>query len=408
MEETSKSIQSPEIQVQDKGTSDVRRFPVGKLIAVVLVALFLIRLFQVVSVGDDNQTSTEGTGTVSERINAFIDRLQGQEEGTQVSHGDVTINVNPDEKRVIDVVQQNMESVVSIAVNEFRFSQTEGVIDISNNIGSGFIVDSDGLIITNQHVVSDRNSDYQVITQDGDSYDIVEIVRDDVNDVALLKIDAVDLNAIDLGDSDALAPGQTVIAIGTPLGEYAGSVTTGVISGLERSVTTSSGGFFSINKTFENVIQTDAAINPGNSGGPLLNTAGQVIGVNFATTSGADNISFALPINFVKSRIDEYKRFGKFLRPYFGIEYQNISQEVANSYDDIVAGAFVRSVRDGSPAQKAGVQRGDIVTKINGDDVGRSFSSIIQRYDVGEEIEVSIYRNGATVELTAILKEADS
>jgi len=135
----------------------------------------------------------------------------------------------------------------------------------------------------------------------------------------LIKVDATDLSPIDFGDSENIVVGQTVIAIGTPLGDYAGTVTTGVISGLERSVTTGASWFGETSKDYENVIQTDAAVNPGNSGGPLLNTMGEVIGINFATTTNADNISFALPINVVKNRVEEYITYGKFIKPYLGL-----------------------------------------------------------------------------------------
>jgi serine protease Do len=205
-----------------------------------------------------------------------------------------------EESTIIDVVDAVEESVVSIAVTEVSFSPSNGVVDETASIGSGFIADESGLIVTNQHVVSDEDSDYKVITSDGTEYDVVSITRDDVNDIAVLKIDAENLKPVELGDSDSLVVGQTVIAIGTPLGEYAGTVTTGVISGLNRSVTTSSSWYGDSSKDYENVIQTDAAVNSGNSGGPLLNTSGQVVGINFATTSNADNISFALPINIVR------------------------------------------------------------------------------------------------------------
>jgi S1-C subfamily serine protease len=170
-----------------------------------------------------------------------------------------------EESTIIDVVDAVEESVVSIAVTEVSFSPSNGVVDETASIGSGFIADESGLIVTNQHVVSDEDSDYKVITSDGTEYDVVSITRDDVNDIAVLKIDAENLKPVELGDSDSLVVGQTVIAIGTPLGEYAGTVTTGVISGLNRSVTTSSSWYGDSSKDYENVIQTDAAVNSGNS-----------------------------------------------------------------------------------------------------------------------------------------------
>ncbi len=320
---------------------------------------------------------------------------------------ELVVQVTPQEKQIIDLVEENMHSVVSIAVSELSFSPDQGVVDRSSNIGSGFIVDPSGMIVTNQHVVSNLNSSYKVITEDGTEYEVKEIVRDDINDVAIIKIEAQGLNPVELGDSDALLQGQTVVAIGTPLGEYAGSVTTGVISGLDRSVTTGSGSFFSTTKTFENVIQTDAAINPGNSGGPLLNSSGEVIGINFATTAGAANISFALPINFVKERLDEYRTFGKFIKPYIGIEYQMISEAEASYYQGLVAGAFVRNVVQDGPADQGGVERADIITKMNGEAVTGSFAAMIQQFDVGEEITLEVFREGEYLELKVVLQEAE-
>lgn len=318
-----------------------------------------------------------------------------------------TINVTDDENVVINVVKESSESVVSIAVASVTLRQGEGIVDTVNNIGTGFIVDSNGIIITNQHVVSDSSTNYIVITNEGKEYSVVEIVRDDSNDIAVLKIDAKDLKAIELGDSENLLVGQTVIAIGTPLGEYAGSVTTGVISGLNRSVKTSSGWFGSTSKTYENVIQTDAAVNPGNSGGPLISTEGKVVGVNFATSSGADNISFALPINVVKQRLDEYRTYGKFIKPYIGISYQMISSYQALYYRDVVAGALVVNTDPTGPAAKAGIVRGDIITKINGEEVENSFASLIQTFKVGEEIELEVWNSDESREVKVVLSEAD-
>jgi S1-C subfamily serine protease len=188
--------------------------------------------------------------------------------GDSDSYVEPNITVTQDENVVIDIVKNSSPSVVSIAVTDISLQRRLGVVEDVSNIGTGFIVDTNGVIITNQHVVSDMSATYVVITEDGKQHNVVEILRDDSNDIAILKIDAKNLHALELGDSDALLVGQTVIAIGTPLGEYAGSVTTGVISGLSRSVTTSSGWFGSTSKVYENVIQTDAAVNPGNSGGP--------------------------------------------------------------------------------------------------------------------------------------------
>lgn len=319
----------------------------------------------------------------------------------------VEVIVESEENIVIDVVENSMDAVVSIAVSQIDFTPGEGLVDSVSNIGSGFIVDPSGVIITNQHVVSQRDADYRIITNDGSEYEVIEILQDNVNDIALLKVEAEGLSSLSLGDSENLKPGQLVIAIGTPLGEYAGSVTTGVISGLNRSVTARSQGFWGIAKTYENVIQTDAAVNPGNSGGPLLNSSGEVIGVNFATTAGADNISFALPANFVSRRLDEYRRYGKFLKPYLGIEYQMISENQARIYDDVVPGVLVRRVVPNTPAQDAGLQRLDIITEVDNEPIREAFANIIQDYEIGEEMELTVWRDGEEIQLVAILDELD-
>ncbi len=317
------------------------------------------------------------------------------------------ITVTDDENVVINVVKQSTPSVVSISISQVTLKRGQGLVDEVSNIGTGFVVDPNGIIVTNQHVVSDTTAKYKVITSDGVEYETVEILRDDGNDVALLKIDAKNLKALKLGDSDNLAVGQTVIAIGTPLGEYAGSVTTGVISGLGRSVTASSGWFGSTTKVYENVIQTDAAVNPGNSGGPLINTQGEVIGINFATTANADNISFALPINIVKQRLEEYRTYGKFIKPYIGISYQMISEYEALYYTDVVAGALVMNVDPNGPAAKADIKRGDIITKVNEKELEQSLAYEIQSHKVGEEITLEVWREGKTFTVKVTLAQAE-
>ncbi len=315
--------------------------------------------------------------------------------------------VTESENAVINVVEDSRDAVVSIAVSQLSFSSENGLVDQSSNIGTGFVVDSNGIIVTNQHVVSDTSVDYKVITSQGDEYDVVEIQRDDNNDIAVIKIDATNLTTLNLGNSDAVVVGQTVIAIGTPLGEYFGSVTTGIVSGLDREVSASSDWFGSSSKSYENVIQTDAAINPGNSGGPLLNTSGEVIGVNFATTSGADNISFALPINIVKDRVEEYRTYGKFIKPYLGVSYQMISEYQALYYTDVVAGALIVRTDPYGPAQEAGIGRGDIITEFAGEKVESSLSYIISQHEVGEEVEVKIWNNEKERTVKVILKELE-
>lgn len=338
-------------------------------------------------------------------INFTLPLKEKADEDTQQES--IELVVTEDEKAVIDVVEGSKESVVSVAVTQLSFSAEQGIVDQSANIGTGFIVDSNGLIVTNQHVVSDLEADYVVITSEGDEYDVLDIARDNTNDIAVLKIDATELSPLELGDSSSAVVGQTVIAIGTPLGEYVGTVTTGIVSGLDRDVTASTGWFGSTAKTYEDVIQTDAAVNPGNSGGPLINTSGKVIGVNFATTSGADNISFALPINRVKERVEEYRTYGKFIKPYLGVSYQMISERQAIYYDNVVAGALIVRVDPYGPANEVGIARGDIIIEFGGDAVDESLANMISDYEVGDEVELIVWNNGEERTLTVTLGEQE-
>jgi S1-C subfamily serine protease len=340
-------------------------------------------------------------------FNAKILSLNSEDTTSIENKKDLTVIVTKEENAIIDVVENSTKSVVSIAVTQMSFSTEQGVVDESSNIGTGFIVDSNGIIVTNQHVVSDSNADYKVITSDGDEYEVVDIQRDDNNDIAVLKIDATDLTPLTLGNSDAIVVGQTVIAIGTPLGEYVGSVTTGIISGLDRDVSASTSWFGSSAKTYENVIQTDAAVNPGNSGGPLLNTSGEVVGINFATTSGADNISFALPINVIKTRIDEYRTYGKFIKPYLGVSYQMISDYQAMYYNNVVAGALIVRVDPYGPAYDAEIERGDIIIEFDGESVQSSLSTLISEHKVGDEIELKVWNDGDERTVTVTLVEEE-
>ena len=322
---------------------------------------------------------------------------------------EIQLIVTQDEKNTIDIVKNSEASVVSISVSQVALSQEEGVRSVNSNIGTGFIVDNSGIIITNQHVVSDENADYKVIDNKGEIFEITQVVRDSSSDIALIRIDIAgkEIKALELGDSDKLVVGQSVVAIGTPLGEYAGSATTGIVSGLNRSLTASTGWFGSTAKTYEGAIQTDAAINPGNSGGPLIDSQGKVIGVSFATTSGADNISFALPINKVKNRLEEYKPYGKFIMPYLGVSYQMVSDLEALYYKDVVPGALVVRIDPISPAYEAGIRRGDFIVEFGGEEVSSSLSDMIQRHKVGEEIDVKISREGTEMDLKVTLGEME-
>lgn len=314
------------------------------------------------------------------------------------------------EEALPSVVTVGIKKVVSsggyIEINPFNpfspFQQIPGKKEkVEQNIGSGFIISQDGLVITNKHVVSDSTADYQVLTYDKKKYDVLKIYRDPLNDLAILKINASNLKPLKLGDSNNLKLGQLVIAIGTPLGEFTNTVTQGIISGLGRGITAGS-PFEGYVEKLDNVIQTDAAINPGNSGGPLLNSKGEVIGINTAIASEGQNIGFAIPVNVVKNLIEDFqKRGGSFDRPYIGIRYKMIDKQTA-ILNDVVEGAYVVEVLDNSPAQKAQIEVEDIIIefdgkKVKGDD-DQGLAKMILNKKVGDKVRLKIWREGKILE----------
>lgn len=333
------------------------------------------------------------------------------------------VKVVTEESVVIDVVDSVSPSVVTIGITKskrvgdifqidpfdpfapFQAPRSRGKTQkVEQDIGSGFIVAADGLVVTNKHVVSDSEATYKVITKGDKSYDVVKIYRDPVNDLAILKINASGLQVAQLGDSSKIKVGQLAIAIGTALGEFRNTVTTGVISGIGRGITAGS-PFAGEAERLDNVIQTDAAINPGNSGGPLLNSSGQVIGVNAAVSSDGQNIGFALPINVIKEAIANFNSTGQFNRPYLGVRYKIVTKDVA-ILNEIPEGAYVMEVVPGSPAQKAGIKEEDIITKI-GDirliGTNAELSKAISTKKVGDQVTITVYRDSKELTLKATL-----
>ena len=278
--------------------------------------------------------------------------------------------------------------------------------------GSGFVISSDGIILTNKHVVLDTKAEYTVVTHDGKKYDAKVLARDPIQDLALIKVEAGDLKPAKLGDSDSIKLGQTAIAIGYSLGEFSNTVSVGVISGLSRTITASGAGIGT--ETIQGVIQTDAAINPGNSGGPLLNLRGEVIGVNTAVASDAENIGFAIPVNQAKRDIESVKATGTIKIPYLGVQYEIITPDTSGFNNlPVKEGALIKSndgknaVLSNSPAAKAGIKAGDIIIEVNGEKIGtdKNLGTLIQKYNIGEIITVKIRRGTETLELKATLEE---
>ncbi|MBQ7063583.1 MAG: trypsin-like peptidase domain-containing protein [Firmicutes bacterium] len=301
-----------------------------------------------------------------------------------------------------DVYAMNVNSTVgirtSITTNYFGYTTTAAAA------GSGFILTADGYIVTNYHVVENSRS-ISVTTYDGTSYDATLVGYDEDNDVAVLKIDASGLQAVTLGDSDKLAVGQAVAAIGNPLGELTFSLTSGVVSALDREITMSNGSTM-------NLIQTDAAINSGNSGGALFNLYGEVVGItnakyssNSSSDASIDNIGFAIPINTVKSIVESIMEKGYVSKPFIGVTVTEISSD--NQKLGLPQGLAVNAVTEDGPAAKAGVQANDIITGANGNAISRmsDLEAVLRKASVGDTITLSLYRQGKTLEVEVILGE---
>jgi 2-alkenal reductase len=312
-----------------------------------------------------------------------------------------------EESAVIDVVQKASPAVVSVIARQVSFSPLTGPAASDSSIGTGFIVRADGLVITNKHVVSSNSARYRVVLKDGTDYPVQKINRDPFLDLAILKIDTggKTLPTLELGDSSQVKVGQTAIAIGNALGRFTNTVTVGVISGIGRGVTASGG--FGRSEFLDDVLQTDAALNPGNSGGPLLDLSGEVIGINVATTQGAENIGFSIPVNAAKSVLKNFEQAGRIVRPFLGVEYVIITEDIS-VLRKLPQGAFIQRVVKDSPAEKAGLKAGDIIVKVDDQAINEksTLSNAIRARQVGDSLKLAVDRNGEQVNLTATLGEA--
>jgi S1-C subfamily serine protease len=330
---------------------------------------------------------------------------------------------------VVKVVKKTLPAVVSItstthlevfkkAYNPLKEEATrpnnfQGVKKLKKKIkiggGSGFIVEKNGIILTNRHVVEDTEAEYIVILQSGEKIKPKILSRDPINDVAVLKIEKDSLPYIKLGDSSNLELGESVIAIGNALGIFQNTVSVGVISGLSRTITAESA--FTLEATrLRGLIQTDAAINPGNSGGPLINMEGEAIGINAAVIVEAENIGFALPINNAKKDLEDIKKYGRVRQPFLGIRYILITKELNKKFglgidfgalvisEPDVSGILKPAVIPESPAEKAGIQEGDIILEFNGQKITETnpLNDALRGAEIGKEAPIKILRNGKT------------
>lgn len=330
-----------------------------------------------------------------------------------------------EDSSVISAVKKVSPAVVSVAftkdVQVFNPLGYQGQSVQQSGGGSGFIITSDGLVATNKHVANLEGASYSVITQDGKKYDAKVLALDPINDFAVLKIDAKNLPTVEFGSSDDLDVGQRIIAIGNALGEFENTVTVGVLSGKERTISASSSSTSQDSETLSGLLQTDAAINEGNSGGPLINLKGQVIGINTATAAKgqAEGLGFAIPINSLKTGIESIEKTGKIVRPYIGIRYLAVDQKIAAMKGVSEARGIlvygdptnnIPAVVPDSPAEKAGIKQGDIILKVNNDEIDEknSLTRLLGKYKPGEEVNLKIVRDSNNIDVKVKLGESSS
>lgn len=280
--------------------------------------------------------------------------------------------------------------------------------------GSGFIVSKDGLVLTNRHVVADPEADYTIITQSGKKYEGKVLATDPISDIAILKIkDNNELPVLELGDSDKVKLGQTVLAIGYTLGVFQNTVSHGIVSGLARKIAAQQEA--GAMEELRGIIQTDAAVNPGNSGGPLINSQGQVIGINVAMVFGAENVGFAIPINKAKKDLEDLRKYGRIRQPFLGVRYLLLNKHIAQEMRlPLTHGALIARehpgeipVVKGSPADKAGLREHDVILEYGGKKVSEDhpLSEMIEASEIGQVIELKVWRDGKVMKIKVKLEE---
>jgi serine protease Do len=367
--------------------------------------------------------SLTGTMSQSPEIGGVIGTTEGVEKESPVvqvveraSGAVVSIVATKD----VPVIEQYFEDLPNGFFSPFGFQAPQlrqrqnGTETQEVGAASGFLVSSDGLIVTNKHVVNRSDVDYSVFLSDGSKHAARVVARDPVHDIAIVKIEGSNFPALQFGSSEQLKAGQSIVVIGNPLGDFPNSVSTGVVSGLARSIV--AGDSLGQSEQLKNVIQTDAAINPGNSGGPMLNLRGEVVGVNVAMAAGSENIGFALPSDLVKSVVESVQATGEIARPFLGVRYTQITPVIQEQnrlpfdYGVLVVGGEQPSelaVVPGSPADKAGLEEGNIILEIDGGrlEPEHSLAEAIQAKKVGEQVSLTVWQAGETRQITITLEK---
>ena len=319
-----------------------------------------------------------------------------------IGANNTTYTVENVENPVVAVAKIAGPSVVGVSVTYYEQSYW-GELAEGEAEGSGVVYTEDGYIITNYHVIEEAlnssNSAVKVTLSNNEEYEAKIVGADETTDIALLKVEAKGLTPATFADSDELSVGEYAIAIGNPLGkEFAGSVTVGYISALNRTITADG-------RTYH-VIQTDAAINPGNSGGALVNSKGQVVGINTVKISdeSVEGLGFAIPSNYALKIVEELKENGKIVRPYIGIYGIDLDETLATR-NRLVEGVYLYKIASSSPAEEAGLKRGDVIVEFDGQKVSSvdEINDIKNQKEIGDKVKVKIYRNGEYKEGTITL-----
>lgn len=336
-----------------------------------------------------------------------------------------------DDKLVIDIIKKTLPSVVSISIikkikeydenyspfNLFHLPERKLRHEHKVHIGggSGFFVSDDGLILTNRHVVIDPDAEYTVVTSKNQKYTAKVLARDEINDIAIIKINAKGFKALEMGDSSKIDLGQTVLAIGNALGQFQNTVSKGVVSGLLRYIFASATPDEEM-QNLRGLIQTDAAINPGNSGGPLIDLEGKVIGINAAIVWGAQNIGFSIPINNAKKDLNDLIRYGRIRQPFLGVRYVQITKELQEmkklptDYGALILKEHLPgdvAIVKGSPAYKAGLKEGDIILEFNEKKITEknTLQDFIQNSLISDVVNLKVLRGKKEIILKTTLQE---
>ena len=409
-----------------------------QLILLVLLVSFVTSLVTgIVSVTLVNQAPAQVTQTINrviERVTVGQDKPSGGEALVITSEDLITKLVSDTLPAVASVIASKDVPVIErYFINPFEnddfFRQffgdapeflvpqyrQRGTEERQISAGTGFFVSDDGHLVTNRHVVEDKEAKYTVLMNDGRKLDAEVLARDPVQDIAVLKIDGSGFSFVPLGNSDGLKVGQTVVAIGNALGELQNTVSVGVVAGLGRTVVAS--GSASGPEVLQEVIQTDAAINPGNSGGPLLDLAGRAIGVNTAIAAGAQSIGFALPINSIKKAVADAREFGKITYAYLGVRYLSVNSQIKEEKElPVDYGALLIAIEglpaiiQDSPAQTAGLEEGDIILEFGGVRINKdnNLAKLISQKRVGEKVSLKVLRSGEELNIEVELAERPS